>query len=78
MSSADGMLLIDEPELSLHVDWQRVILRELMKQAGDRQIIACTHAPEVTADHRNVMTRLGTKYLDREGPIDEDIHEIEL
>jgi predicted ATP-binding protein involved in virulence len=58
MASTGGMLLIDEPELSLHVDWQRVILGELMKQAGDRQIIVCTHAPEVTADHRKSMLRL--------------------
>ncbi|MGI4791320.1 MAG: AAA family ATPase [Janthinobacterium lividum] len=58
MSATDGIVLIDEPELSLHVDWQRIILREMTKQAGDRQIIACTHAPEVAADHRRVMVRL--------------------
>jgi ABC-type Mn2+/Zn2+ transport system ATPase subunit len=58
MSEADGILLIDEPELSLHVDWQRIILREIMTQAGDRQILVCTHAPEVTADHRDAMVKL--------------------
>lgn len=47
----NGPLLIDEPELSLHVDWQRIILRELERQAEGRQIIACTHSPEVGADH---------------------------
>ncbi len=46
-----GVFLIDEPELSLHIDWQRIILRELKKQAPDRQLIACTHSPEVGADH---------------------------
>lgn len=46
-----GVFLIDEPELSLHVDWQRIILRELNAQAPHRQIIACTHSPEVGADH---------------------------
>jgi hypothetical protein len=46
-----GTFLIDEPELSLHVDWQRQILRELMQQSADRQIIACTHSPEVGGDH---------------------------
>ncbi|MEA9607524.1 AAA family ATPase [Xanthomonas campestris pv. plantaginis] len=46
-----GMFLIDEPELSLHIDWQRIILRELQRQAPDRQIIVCTHSPEVGADH---------------------------
>lgn len=47
----NGVFLIDEPELSLHIDWQRQILRELMAQAPDRQIIVCTHSPEVGADH---------------------------
>lgn len=46
-----GMFLIDEPELSLHIDWQRIILRELQRQAPDRQIVVCTHSPEVGADH---------------------------
>lgn len=46
-----GTFLIDEPELSLHIDWQRIILRELQAQSGGRQIIACTHSPEVGADH---------------------------
>lgn len=46
-----GIVLIDEPELSLHIDWQRIILRELKNQSPDRQLIACTHSPEVGADH---------------------------
>ncbi|WP_328588135.1 AAA family ATPase [Xanthomonas citri] len=46
-----GVFLIDEPELSLHIDWQRIILRELTRQAPDRQIIVCTHSPEVGAEH---------------------------
>jgi predicted ATP-binding protein involved in virulence len=46
-----GVFLIDEPELSLHIDWQRQILRELMRQSSDRQIVACTHSPEVGGDH---------------------------
>jgi len=58
MSQGHGMLLIDEPELSLHVGWQRIILGELMEQSGDRQIVVCTHAPEVTAEHRSAMISL--------------------
>ena len=46
-----GVFLIDEPELSLHIDWQRIILRELQNQSPERQLIACTHSPEVGADH---------------------------
>ena len=55
MSVTPGLFLIDEPELSLHVDWQRIILGELMSQAGGRQIIACTHSPEVGADHSGAV-----------------------
>lgn len=46
-----GMFLIDEPELSLHIDWQRKILNEIMALTPGNQIIACTHSPEVGADH---------------------------
>ncbi len=61
MSPADGIMLIDEPEISLHVDWQRIILNEIMRQAGDRQIIACTHSPEVVAEHRDALIELSSK-----------------
>ncbi len=48
-----GCCLIDEPELSLHVDWQRIILKQIEEQHQGRQIIACTHSPEVGADHED-------------------------
>ena len=43
--------LIDEPEISLHVDWQRRLLRSMSKQIGSSQIIACTHSPIIAADY---------------------------
>lgn len=48
-----GCCLIDEPELSLHVDWQRIILKQIEGQHRGRQIIACTHSPEIGADHED-------------------------
>lgn len=60
MSHSDGAVLIDEPELSLHVDWQRLALGEIQTQAGDRQVIACTHSPEVAADHPESLCGLQT------------------
>lgn len=64
MSSEDGLVLIDEPELSLHVDWQRIILSELMKQVDSRQVIACTHSPEIAAEHLDKLHELS--FLPRE------------
>lgn len=61
-ASEKGIFLIDEPELSLHVDWQRIILTELNAQAPSRQIIACTHSPEVGADHDSSV-QLFSPYL---------------
>jgi ABC-type cobalamin/Fe3+-siderophores transport system ATPase subunit len=73
MSVASGTFLIDEPELSLHIDWQRMILSELRTQSGDRQIIACTHSPEVGADHAECVQVYTPETFDPLGPrLDEE------
>ena len=41
------IVLIDEPELSLSIDWQRKILLDVAKSPLCRQIIAITHSPFV-------------------------------
>lgn len=75
-SLTPGSLLIDEPELSLHVDWQRHILRELRNQNPDRQIIACTHSPEVGADHKSSILFFRPTVFDAtEETIDEQVGE---
>lgn len=49
--SQSEVILIDEPEISFHVDWQRLLLREMSKQLTSRQIIVCTHSPIIWANH---------------------------
>jgi len=44
-----SIVLIDEPEISLHIDWQRMLLRKMARHLEDRQIIVCTHSPEIGA-----------------------------
>ena len=46
-----NIVLIDEPEISLHIDWQRLLLRKMAEQLDHRQIIVCTHSPEIGADY---------------------------
>lgn len=53
--SSDSLVLIDEPELSLHIDWQEELLGKMMAQLGGRQIIVCTHSPSIASDYRNFM-----------------------
>jgi predicted ATPase len=36
---------IDEPELSLHVDWQRILLDIMSKQKTNNQLFIATHSP---------------------------------
>jgi predicted ATPase len=56
--SKQKVLLIDEPEISLHVDWQRRLIGEMSEQVGDRQIIACTHSPSIGADYEEFQKEI--------------------
>ncbi|WP_132996837.1 AAA family ATPase [Sulfitobacter pontiacus] len=57
----DSVTFIDEPELSLHVDWQRSLFPTLMSQNSSNQFIIATHSPFIYS-----------KYPDREVCIDEE------
>jgi predicted ATPase len=59
--SKQAVVLIDEPEISLHVDWQRLLVRKMVEQLGNRQIIACTHSPVIGADFEERMKELHLK-----------------
>jgi predicted ATP-dependent endonuclease of OLD family len=43
-------ILIDEPELSLHIDWQRDLVRTFRTLNPKGQFILATHSPEIMAD----------------------------
>ncbi len=50
LSRRDGAIFVaDEPELSLHLDWQRMILPSIMKLSPKSQIIVATHSPAIHA-----------------------------
>jgi predicted ATP-dependent endonuclease of OLD family len=46
----ENTLLIDEPEISLHVDWQRRLISGMQQLNGGAQLILATHSPEIMAD----------------------------
>lgn len=52
------VVLVDEPEISLHIDWQRSLIREMIAQLQDRQIITCTHSPMIAANYEDQMAEL--------------------
>lgn len=47
----DSVIFIDEPELSLHVDWQRRLFSNLMNQQSSNQFIVATHSPCIYAKY---------------------------
>jgi predicted ATP-binding protein involved in virulence len=56
--STQQLVLIDEPEISLHIDWQSLLIPEMAAQLQDRQIITCTHSPMIGADYEDQMAEL--------------------
>lgn len=51
--SKPTVFLTDEPELSLHISWQRMIIPAIKRLNPNAQIIAATHSPEVASKYRN-------------------------
>ena len=49
----DSVIFIDEPELSLHPDWQRRLFPNLMKQQASNQFIVATHSPFIYSKYED-------------------------
>jgi len=62
--SKQQIVLIDEPEISLHVTWQRHLLQKMSDQLGERQIIVCTHSPVIGADYEDRVVIFEPKITD--------------
>lgn len=60
-SSPGQLVLIDEPEISLHVRWQRQFLGDLKKiaQLDGLRFIVATHSPQIVGSWSNRMSSLG-------------------
>ena len=55
---SDCVFLIDEPELSLHVDWQRQMFSILMQQQSSNQFIIATHSPFIYSQYTDKEAQL--------------------
>jgi predicted ATP-dependent endonuclease of OLD family len=45
----DKPILIDEPEISMHVNWQSALIGAMQQLSPTAQIIMATHSPEISA-----------------------------
>ncbi len=57
---SNSLVLIDEPELSLHVGWQNQFLKDLQEitQLVDLDILMATHSPDIIQDRWDLTVEL--------------------
>lgn len=60
-------IIIDEPELSLHVDWQRILFPTLISQGKKNQFIIATHSPFIYGKYPEKEIMIGSNRGDGEG-----------
>ncbi|MCF7756725.1 ATP-binding protein [Paenibacillus xylanexedens] len=51
--------IIDEPELSLHLHWQRKFCKSALEISPNNQFIFATHSPEIIGSYRNKCRVIG-------------------
>jgi ABC-type lipoprotein export system ATPase subunit len=53
------IFLADEPELSLHIAWQRNIITAIRSLNPNAQIVVATHSPEIAGKFKNCIFDMG-------------------
>ena len=51
----ESLLIIDEPEISMHVDWQKDLIKSMRSLNPKAQLVLATHSPEIMADVSDEM-----------------------
>src|SRR5690606_22512309 len=46
-SKSNSLILMDEPEISLHLSWQEILLNHIRDVNNNSQIIIVTHSPAI-------------------------------
>lgn len=56
--TSSGIFVVDEPELSLHLSWQKVFVKKALEVNNNVQFIFATHAPEIIGKYRDRAEKL--------------------
>ena len=65
MDEKPAVLLMDEPEVSLHIEWQERLIKSLRKLNKNCQLIVTTHSPSIFASGwENNITYIEDLYTD--------------
>lgn len=60
-----NLLMIDEPEISLHIAWQKELmddLRSVIRLNKNIQVIIATHSPQIISNNWDLQIDLGEQY----------------
>lgn len=57
-NNSQSIFIVDEPELSLHLNWQRKFVDSVRKIKPEMQLIFATHAPEIIGKHTENAVKL--------------------
>ena len=58
----NGIFVADEPELSLHLNWQKMFIQQLHHINPNIQLIFATHSPELVGTYRNKIIKIQKYY----------------
>lgn len=58
----DGVFIVDEPELSLHISWQDMFVEAIQEASPSLQIILATHSPSIIGGRNHMYVSLNGKY----------------
>lgn len=58
-STKKSAFIVDEPEISLHMRWQEMLVDALLRGGKNNQFIFATHSPEIVGFHTDNVIRLG-------------------
>jgi ABC-type cobalamin/Fe3+-siderophores transport system ATPase subunit len=56
--NSQEIILIDEPEISIHVDTQSLLMDSMSRLMAGKQIIACTHSPRIAGKQRDRLVEV--------------------
>lgn len=56
-----GIYIIDEPEASLHLAWQKKFVESIQRANGSIQLVFATHSPEIIGKYSNNAVKLQRK-----------------
>ncbi|MFV8845975.1 AAA family ATPase [Serratia fonticola] len=58
-ANASGIIIIDEPEISLHLKWQELFSQTILSVSPNTQFILATHSPDIVGELTDKCKKIG-------------------